>query len=644
MRPAQFLIVLILFLLVIAGTDASSQANINENQTTILFVDAQSGSDSNPGNGSLPLKTIQAAVLHAIANNRISIGTKITVNPGVYREFVNMAATSAQTEVPITIQAAEPGTAVIAGSDVLAAWSQEDQENTSIYTHSWTHNFGACPLPSGWPANLAPVAMRTEMVFVNGIPLTQVMSYGDMRAGTFFVNEIYNVIHAWPPASANMATAVVEAAVRPQTLNISGRSNVVLRGLVFRHAATCINQSGVTISNSSNILLDQDQALWNNWGGINASSSSSLTMHNSIASHNGGVGIQGKQDSDALFSSNETDYNNWRGAQAGLYDWGMGGTKLMWMRTTEVQGQVSYRNQGQGLWFDTDNKDIAIDNATLAQNVMAALQLEASEGPISLTDSVLCSSGAGVNVINTDALTMDGNFLYNNGGTNTDQADLFIAGNPGGRVIKDWQTGQTYNLITSDMTVNNNVFADASSGQFVFGTYLNGSDWTDFANTLNSQTNQWYDSHTTYAFRLPEIKLVNLAGWRSATGVDKNSEWAAPADSLLAACTVPIPSFTDFAVNLDKGAYTMTSGRVIATVRVASFGYGPVTLRVSGLPAGVSATLSHASIVSGTVTLVLAASDSAVSQSVPITLWAYDKNRVHSATVYLQVAPKANAQ
>jgi hypothetical protein len=105
------------------------------------------------------------------------------------------------------------------------------------------------------------------------------------------------------------------------------------------------------------------------------------------------------------------------------------------------------------------------------------------------------------------------------------------------------------------------------------------------------------------------------------------------------ACTIPATSFADFSVNLDSGSYTMTAGTATATVRVKSFSFGSVALKVNGLPAGVSATLSQQNLVSGVVTLTLSASKTAKAQTVPISLWAYGNNRVHSATFYVKVVP-----
>jgi Right handed beta helix region len=622
--------------LMAVGSRAYGQANIVENQTTILYVDAKSGLDSNTGSISAPLKTIQAAISKANANNQKKIGTKVIVNAGVYRETVTINPVSNQSTVPLTVQAAVAGTAVLAGSDVVTNWNPESTK-PGAYVASWKPVTSTCAIPSGWPTNFNSIALHTEMIFLNGAPLTQVLNWSQMAPGTFYNNPTYSTLHIWPPAGTNMSTAVVEAATRSKTLSIVGRTNVVLRGLVFKHAASCINNSGATVTSSSNILIDSVQALWNNWGGIGVFSTSNYTVQNSVANYNGGVGIQGTKAQNGLYSFNESDYNNWRGAQAAFYDWGMGGTKLFQMRNISVQNHYSYNNQAQGLWFDTDNKNITVNNATLVGNVQAALQIERNEGPVSLQNSHLCSSGTGVNVLTSQKVSIQNNVFYNNGATNSYQAQIYLAGQKGGKVITDWQTGQSYDLFTTGMVVSGNTFVSATSGQYVFGTYLSGSDWSDFANTLSASNNIWYDMVTPNSFRIVNGKNVNLGGWQEATGTDYTSRWESPASSPVAACTAPTASYADFNVNLDNRTYTMSGGKATATARVNSFGYGSVSLSVTGMPSGVSAYISNANLASGVATVTLSAKSSATNKTVPITLWAVSGSRIHSVTFSLNV-------
>jgi len=477
------------------------------------------------------------------------------------------------------------------------------------------------------------------MIFVNGNPLTQVMAWADLKPGTFFMNPTYAVLHIYPPTGTDMSTAVVEAAVRGTTFAVENRSNIVLRGLVFKQAADCMMTTSANIYSSSNVLIDSVQALWNNWGGLGIYSSNNVTVQNSVASHNGGVGFYGDKDQNVLLNFNESDYNNWRGAQSAFYDWGMGGTKLFKMRNTTVQNHFSYNNEAQGLWFDTDNQHITINNATLSGNVQAALQIERNEGPLMLENSRLCSSGQGVNVLTSAAVTIQNNTFYNNSGTNKVQAEIFVGGQAGGKIITDWITGQSHQLFTTGMVISGNTFLNASAGQLVFSTYLGGTDWTQFASTLNSSNNTWYDPATASSFKIVNGKVVGLSTWQSAVQTDYSSVWQAPAASPTNACTAPAPTYADFHVNLDNDNYTMSAGKAIATVHVNSFGYGPVSLQAEGMPSGVTASLSQTSLSSGTVTLTFNSTTSAAVQTVPITLFGVSGSRVHSATFYLHVNP-----
>lgn len=638
MRLAKSCLLITLLSVGILGQYAWPQANVVENQTTYLYVDAQKGSDANSGSSSAPLKTIQAAVNKANANNQKSIGTKVIVNAGVYREAVSVNPVSGQTSVPLTVQAAVTGTVVVSGANVLGNWTT-DPSQSSAYETMWAPTVGTCGIPSGWPTNFSSIALHTEMIFVNGAPLTQVLSHSQLRAGTFYINESAGMLYVWPASGTNMQTALVETAARQKTISIVGRTNVVVRGMVLTQAANCINTSGGTVTSSSNVLIDSIQANWNNWGGLGVFSSNYVTVKNSIANYNGGIGFQGSKDQNTLFSFNESDYNNWRGAQAAFYEWAMGGAKFFQMRSTTVQNHFSYNNQAEGLWFDTDNKNIAVNGATIVGNVTAGLQIERDEGPITIENSTFCSSGVGINLLTSEQVKIQNNAFYNNGATNKYQAQIYLAGQAGGISITDWQTGQAYHLFTKDLVLTGNTVVDGATGQNVFGTYLSGSDWSDFANSLNAGNNQWYDPFGANSFKIPNGKIVSLSGWQSAVGTDYTSNWGLPSASPVASCTAPSAKYADFDVVLNSGNLTMVSGTVSATARVKSFGFGAVNLSISGLPSGVTASIGNGNLVSGAASITFYASSSAVNQTIPVTLWAVSGSRVHTVTFNLHVVP-----
>src|SRR5437868_1596040 len=211
-RINRFVPALAFAALLACETVAWSQANINESlETNTVYVDAVNGSDNNPGTKQLPFKTIAFAVGAAVSSNQSSLGTKVIVNPGTYREALTMDYSYKDTMLPITIQAATTGQAIISGADVSTGWNVYSGRS-GVYTNSWPNQWGLCALDSGsgTPPPEEDIVRRREMVIVNGTNMSQVMALGAMRIGTFYVDETKGTIYLWPPTGTNMSTATVE--------------------------------------------------------------------------------------------------------------------------------------------------------------------------------------------------------------------------------------------------------------------------------------------------------------------------------------------------------------------------------------------------------------------------------------------------
>jgi hypothetical protein len=632
MRTSKLFQTFILAALAMTGIGALSQANVAANQTAVIYVSNASSSGLNAeatGASSAPLGSIQAAVNLADLNSQKGIGSRIVVAPGVYREAVTI--NGASSSAPLSIESSVTGAAVIAASDVLTGWSGVSGHPNTYY-HSWTYNFGNCPTPTGWPGTFPAIARRTEMVFVNNVMYTQVLSESQLRTGTFYVDESANQLLVSLPSGLSANSAKIEAAVRSSTLSVNNRSNTTISGMTLEHARTCINRGGANINGGSHVTVDHVQAIWNGWGGLQFNNNSYLTVQNSIASHNGGVGFTANNGDNVTFSNNESDFNNWRGAQGALYDWGMGGTKFFQMQNVTVQHHYSYGNQAQGLWFDTENKHITINDATVSGSAEAALQLEANPGPILVEYGHFCGSLAGVNFLNSENVTLKSNLFYNNGsfGAYT-PAGIFLAGRKGGHVIG----GQR--LYTAHTVMTGNTIVSATSGQHVFGTYLTGGDWSQFADSLNASGNRWYNAANSNAFQVSNGRTTNFSGWKSAVGTDYSSSWGSASTG---GCSIPSQSFSDFQINLNsQTTYSMSSRKVVILAKVASFGYGSVNLSASGVPSGVSVSMSQSSVTNGIVSITLTASGSAANRTVPITFFAVSGSRVHTVTANVHVVP-----
>src|SRR5579859_1552444 len=223
-----------------------SQAYVNESlETAFIYVDQYNGNDSNPGTVTQPLKTIGASVTKAESNNASGIGSRVIINPGIYRESVTVSPLYNQTSLPITFEAAFNGTAILSGSQPFVGW-QIYPGNNNIYTNAWPYAWGLCNTLSSNAPPAPDIVLRREMVFVNGMPLTQVLSFNQLTVGTFYVNESNGTIYMWPPVGVNINAAAVEVAIQPSLMSLQGQSNVVVRGLTFEYANTCRENGAVS--------------------------------------------------------------------------------------------------------------------------------------------------------------------------------------------------------------------------------------------------------------------------------------------------------------------------------------------------------------------------------------------------------------
>lgn len=626
---------------VLACNFAVAQSSVSANQGTYIYVNGSTGSDSNPGTSSQPFKTIQAGVNKAVNYSKSGIATTVDIYPGVYREQVSIGGKTSTASM--TVRAVTPGTVYIDGANVLTSYHAL---SSTVYEYPWTDSVGGCSLPSGWPGGLPPVVLKNEMVFVNGNSLTQVMSASQLVPGTFYMNGSYEV-EIDPPSGTNMSTAKVEVAARRQTLLVNNSKNIYFYGFNLQHAASCMNMSGANIYNSSNIMFNDIQANWNNWGAVGFSNSNYYTVENSTFSYNGGVGFTGYQDQHALFLNDNADYNNWRGEMIAFYDYGQGGFKFLNTRYVTVNGQHSYNNQAEGLWFDTDNENVTIENSTWVNNAADNLKLEANEGPFTVTGNTSCTGGVGVLLMDSQGVNISNNSFFGNqnsvGNLAYDQnGQIFLAGNSGGRTFVNFLTGATVTTQNKNIKFSGNSFANMAAGQYLFNTYLSGYDWSEFAGSFYSGNNRWSNSPVTNAFRVPGGKTTTLSGWRSLTGQDGTS--VSTTLYKPSACNAPTPAYPDFAILAYNAvnyvsSYVMSSGKVYIPLQVKSFSYGTVSLSASGLPSGVSASFSPSSLTNGNSTLTLTASSSAVWQTVPITVFARSGSRVHTITLWVGVRP-----
>ena len=486
----------------------------------VIHVDVQDGSasDRNPGTASAPLQTIGRALQIAFAQNANALPVTIFIHPGTYRETLSIAAGGA--DVALTLQATENGKAVVSGSDVWKGW--RPWGDRGIFVHPWLFSWGLAPVPGGWP-KIHDVLRRREMVFVNGLLLSQVLGPENLAPGAFYVDDRSHLIYIWPREAVDPGTAMIEVAVRDPVVLVSGRTNLTIRGLVFQHAATAPDASAVTVNNSTNVLIEDSTFRWNNWGGLAINASVNATVKRSVGNHNGARGMSTWKDKNVLFEDNETSFNNWRGSWGDFYSWATAGIKNMFVHKGVFRRHRSIGNHTWGFWLDTDNHDVTVEDGVWCNNNAGAF-VEASQGPITLSGSVIClnnSTSLGTSI--SQNVTLRNNIIYN-----TAPYPLLEINDLSSGVVRDWETGQTMTLRTQRWTLCGNVFISAGRSEHLFSV----PDWNFFLSTLRSARNDYWSPYTRGAFWLRGSpgsgQTFDLPGWQRLVGQDADSIFADP--------------------------------------------------------------------------------------------------------------------
>ena len=646
--PLNFLrLTLALLLPLFFLASAFAQANVNESlETAYIYVDTATGSDSNSGTQQKPLKTIGKAASMAETNNQSGIGSRVTINPGTYRESITLTKNNKDTSLPITFEAATNGTVIVSGATVYSGWGTYSLNN-SIYTNSWTNNWGECPQLSTCPYQ-QNIMMRQEMVAVNGAILTQVMSLGQMLQSTFYVDENANQIYVWPKSGTNMGTATVEIASTPTLFTIQNKTNIVVRGLTFQYANSCRGAAAVVVQGSSNnILFDTDTFQWNNAQGLAIENPTTyFTVENSISQHNGDAGFQESQTKYGLWQSDTTSYNNWRGAQAGYYACNTGGLHAWEVHDDTINGLTVSFNQAYGIHWDTDNANISTSGINATSNLMSGLFVEKDEGPVTFSGAYVCHQNSAMAVGGLVLRNSEGVSLTNSVLMDNLPNQITVIGILGGISVTNWETGKTTNLYTQNFTNQSNTIQGNNSSQGLFkDSYLDGTDWTNFQTTLKSSSNTWWNSqNSTTEFVVPTPKKGSkdsFSGWQGATSQDSNSSFKQPSSGVGNTCNLT-PVGTDFWFTIDNAALTVKPGSSATfnlTLTPLNF-TGTANITLDGITEvkGLSSKLGASSIkTSGTSTLTVTASSTTAAGTYSITLLANSGSITRTVTVQLTV-------
>ena len=644
----RFILGLLSCTVIVSGI-SHGQANVNEGlETAFIYVDGKTGSDSNPGTQAEPFKTVGKAAAVAVSNNQHGIGTRVTINPAIYRESISVRSSSSSTSLPITFEAATNNEAEISGTDVWTGW-QPETGNPNIYTHAWPYTWGLCSRATTGPVEQA-INLRREMIFVNQVLLTQVLTLPQLTPGTFFVDEGSGTAYIYPAIGTNINTSDVEVATRASLFNGFKVSNVVLRGIRFERGNDCRDHDTVTFNGGSNILIDAVGFNWNNSGGLAINGATMFTVRNSLARHNGQRGFISFEAKNGVWTGSESDYNNWRGAQGGIYGWAAGGFYFYGQHSNTVTNLKMFFNMTHGLHWDTDNANITARNLVAAYNLRDGLVVEKSEGPVFIGGSHACFN-APMNLYYDGGMVLRASTfvtLANNSFADNLGSQIPIIGIKGGvpMPVTNYETGQQYSLVTENLTMHSNV-VQSLPGQQLFDDYDQaGTAWTDLLSTLVSDNNTWWNPSDAQPFTFPVpayFTTISWKDWLANTGQDTHSVFKAPATDPTIPCQATADAPDYWFANFDNGALTVTAGQQAAyTLFLLPLGgfTGQTFFTSNGVSQipGASLSWSKSSLnTSGTVMFRVKTSTSTPAGSYPVTLAAQSGNLTRTVTVFVNV-------
>jgi hypothetical protein len=639
---------LLSFAVVFSGI-ARGQAHVDESlETAFVYVDANTGSDSNPGTQALPFKTVGKAASVALSNNQHSIGTRVAINPGIYREALQLIRSSSATSLPITFQATAKGGVEISGADVWTGW-QTYTGNPNIYTHAWPYAWGQCPRATTGPTEQA-INLRREMIFVNQALLTQVLTLSQLTPGTFFVDESGATVYIYAAVGTDVGTADIEVATRNLLFQSNKLSNIVLRGLHFDKGNDCRDNDTVQFNGGNNILIDADSFNWNNAGAFGINGATAFTVRNSFAMHNGQRGFKTYQAKNGTWVSDEADYNNWRGAQGGIYGWAGGGFYFFSQHNNVMSDLKMFFNMSHGVHWDTDNANDTARLLIASLNLRDGLVVEKSEGPVLITNSHVCFNApmslyydGGLVLRTSTFVTLTGNSIANNF-----TAQIPMIGIQGGVAMQvtNYETGQQYELLTTNLTMKGNVVQGLAGQQLLDDFDQSGTAWTTFQSTLVSDKNTWWNASVAQPFTVPVpnyFTLLDWTNWLSVTGQDTHSTFTAPTIDPTIPCQVAADAPDYWFVDFDNGALAVTAG---STAKYTLFllplgGFNGQTFftsnGVSSIPGAVLGWSKKSLTSSGTVTFSVKTSSGTPKGSYPVTLAAQSGNLTRTVTVFLNV-------
>lgn len=483
---------------IITGLTALSPTAQGE-PTQQIHVSASRGNDAGDGSQTHPYRTIRTALKTA------KDGADITVEGGTYREGELWATKT------VNLHAKAGEQAVLSGAEVPTNWVQDGRtyRADNQVRHCTVCTVNSDPRREG-------LAAHPEQVYVDGKPLRQVLSLGEVDAGSFYVADSdpittktpnnntsgYNVkphrgtsVHI----GVNPAGHMVEVVSHSRALTITG-NDVELSGFrVEKYAPlqswnyrdpeidSLVGGAMVFVVGQRNHIHDNTFTQSTAATALALSSSNGSNVHHNQFTGNGGGGFGINRASDVTVEYNTWSSNNQAGfitSNCGAYCT-LGDTKIThserirYAYNTHDYSSVGYDNSDpnvnspyrlNGVWFDEGVMNSAIVNNFFTNVGRAAIMDEVSSHNV-IASNIIEASNMGVLISGSDR-----DDLYNNTIDGTldpiviqedDRTKGCNARNTDGscQYPESWSVAKGLSWDTTDTKVYNNIISNKQTKQ-----------------------------------------------------------------------------------------------------------------------------------------------------------------------------------
>jgi hypothetical protein len=268
------------------------------------------------------------------------------------------------------------GGTILNGSRLLMHFSRENNYWVARDQRQQGQRRGEC-------AKEAPACNLPEGLFIDDIPLVQVLAKDDVGPGRFYFDHAAGSIYF----ADNPTGRKVEATVAAFAFE-SSAPGILIKNVTIEKYASVAQKGAIQAQEAADWTVENCELRLNSAAGIAAGSGTRVRDCN--IHHNGQIGITGVG-RDVLIERNRIWENNTREFLSG---WEAGGVKLAVSEGVVFRGNYVHDNRGAGLWCDIECRDVLYEDNIADHNRGAGIFHEISFSAV-IRNNIVRHNGSG---------------------------------------------------------------------------------------------------------------------------------------------------------------------------------------------------------------------------------------------------------